>query len=195
MQHIQDAITFWGILVLATRGLIKQSKSQVGLSCFCFTNGRPTLKKKTTLPTFQFTIPQKDGKDVPIPTVSAMKGTDSLSVKFDMENKCLHQVDKLNTKGSKWTSRLNSGVYISPHNGWCSYFYQLKPSLSYSAITLLVDPKKVEVTQGGIVFRSLSKLGVNQHINVPVQTMLHKFGGLGMIDLQQYKPGRHISSR
>ena len=96
MQHIQDAITFWCILILATGGFIKQSKSQVGLLCFRFVNGKLTLKEKTDLPSFQFTIPQKDGKDVPpILIVSVMKGTKSLGVKFDLENKCLHQVDKL----------------------------------------------------------------------------------------------------
>ena len=113
MQHIQGAVTFWDILILATGGFIKQSKSQVGLSCFRFVNGKPALKKKKELPSFQFTIPQKDGTDVSIPTVSVMEGTDSLGVKFDMENKCLHHVDKLNFKGSKWTSRLNSAVHIS----------------------------------------------------------------------------------
>ena len=101
MQHIQAAITFWGMLILATGGYIKQSKSQVGLSLFTFVNERPKLKTGRELPTFQFTIPQKDRNDVPILTVSAMKGTDSLGVRFDMENKCLHQVDKLKTEGSK----------------------------------------------------------------------------------------------
>ena len=117
MQHIQAAITFWGMLILATGGNIKQSKSQAGLSFFIFVNGRPKLEIGRELPTFQFTIPQKDGNNVPILTVSAMKGTDSLSVRFNMENECVHQVKKLIIKGSKWLSRLNSGVHISPHDG------------------------------------------------------------------------------
>ena len=183
MQHIQAAITFWGMLILATGGYIKQSKSQVGLSIFTFVNGRPKLKTGRELPAFQFTIPQKGGSDVPIPTVSAMTGTDSLGVRFNMENKCLHQVKKLSTKGSKWLSHLNSGVYISPHDSWSSYFYQLQPSLSYLALTLSADPKKVEAVQGSIAFRCLSKLGVNQHIDVPLQTTPNMFGGLGMIEL------------
>ena len=168
MQHIQAAITFWGMLILATGGYIKQLKSQVDLSLSTFVNGRPKLKTGRELPTFQFIIPQKDRNNVPIPTVSAVKGTDSLSVRFDMENKCVHQVDKIKTKGSKWMSRLNSGVHISPHEGWCSYCHQLKPSLSYSALTLSADPKKVEAPQGSIAFRCLLKLEVNQHTNVPL---------------------------
>ena len=165
MQHIQVPITFWGILILTTEGYIKQLKSQVGLSLFTFVDEKPKLKIGQELPTFWFTISQKDGCDVPISTVSAMKGTDSLGVRFDTENKCLHQVDKLKTKGFKWLSRLNSGLHISPHDGWCSYFYQHKPSLSYSALTLSADPKKVEAAQGSIAFRGLSKLGVNQYID------------------------------
>ena len=62
MQHIQAAIPFWGMLILATGGYIKQSTSQVGLSLFTFVNGRPKLKTGRELPPFQFTIPQKDGK-------------------------------------------------------------------------------------------------------------------------------------
>ena len=65
----------------------------------------------------KFTIPQKDGNGVPIPTVSVIKGTDSLGEIFNMEKKYVHQVDKLKPKGSKWFLRLNSGVHISPHDG------------------------------------------------------------------------------
>ena len=117
MQHIQAAITFWGMLILATGGYIKQSKSQVGLSIFIFENGRAKLKTERELPTFQYTIPQKGGSAVSIPTVNAMTGTDSLGVKFNMENKCSHQVEKILHKGSKWLSRLNSDVHIRRHDG------------------------------------------------------------------------------
>ena len=155
-------------------------------------NGRPKLKTGRELPAFQFTIPQKGGSDVPIPTVSAMTGTDSLGVRFNMENKCLHQVKKLSTKGFKWLLRLNSGVHINPYDSWSSYFYQLKPSLGYSALTLSADPKKVEAIQGSIAFRCLSKLGLNQHIDVPLRTMSNMFGGLGMIELNSLGLGDRI---
>ena len=79
---------------------------------------RLKLKTGRELPTFQFIIPQKDRNNVPIPTVSAVKGTDSLSVRFNMENKCVHQVGKLKTKGSRWLSRLNTGMHINPHDVW-----------------------------------------------------------------------------
>ena len=94
MQHIKAAIAFWGMLILATGGYIKRSKSQVGLSIFTFVNGSPKLKTGQELPAFQLIIPQKGGSDVSIPTVGAMTGTDFLGVRFDMENKCLHQVKK-----------------------------------------------------------------------------------------------------
>ena len=155
-------------------------------------NGRPKLKTGRELPAFRSTIPRKGESDVPIPTVSAMTGTDSLGVRFDMENKCLHQVKKLITKGNKWLSRLNSGAHISPHDGWSSYFHQLQPSLSYSALTLSADPKKVEAVQGSIAFRCLSKLGMNQHIDVSLRTMSNMFGGLGMIELNGMSLGNII---
>ena len=41
----------------------------------------------------------------------------------------------------------------------------------------------MEATQSSIAFRCLSKLGVNQHIDVPLRTMSNMFEGLGMIEL------------
>ena len=180
------------MLILATGGYIKQSKSQVGLSIFTFVNGQPKLKKEQDLPTFQFTIPEKSGSAAPIPTVNAMTGTNSLGVKFDMENKCLHQVKTILHKGSKWLSRLNSDIHICRHDGWNSYFRQLTPSLSYSVLTLSAEPKKVEAAQGSTAFCCLSKLGINQHIDIALQTMSNKFGGLELMELNSMGLGERI---
>ena len=39
-QQVQAAITFWGMIVLATGGYLKQSKCQVGLVMFKFVDGK-----------------------------------------------------------------------------------------------------------------------------------------------------------
>ena len=54
--------------------------------------------------------------------------------------------------------------------------HQLKPGLSYSVLTLSAEPKKVDAAQGSIAFRCLSKLGINQHIDIALQTMSNRFG-------------------
>ena len=57
INHVQAAITFWGMIVLATGGYLKQSKCQVGLTLFRFVNGEAKVKSARLLPKFQFTIP------------------------------------------------------------------------------------------------------------------------------------------
>ena len=111
-QQVQSAITFWGMIVLATGGYLKQSKCQVGLVIFKFVNGKAYMVRQPALQQFQFTIPQKDGETVEIPTVDAFAGTKSLGVNFDLANRGVHQVSKIQSKGLEWTSRLNSDAYI-----------------------------------------------------------------------------------
>ena len=60
------------------------------------------------------------------------------------------------------------------------------------AITLSTDAEKVDIMQGRIAIRSLSKLGVNQPIDVPVQKLSNKFGGLGMIELNSKSLGDRL---
>ena len=72
---------------------------------------------------------------------------------------------------------------ISCSDAWCSYMYQLEPSLAYSIETLSTDPTSVERTQQKIFFQSLSRLGVNQLIIKTVQRLPCKYGGLNMFDL------------
>ena len=141
------------------------------------------MAKQPALQQFQFTIPQKNGKTVEILTVDAFAGTKSLGVNFDLANLCVHQVSKIKSKGFEWASRLNSDAYISRSNAWCSFNFQLKPALSYSAVTLSADPKKLSKVQRSIFYKSLPQLGVNRSIWETMQRILHRYGGLAMFDL------------
>ena len=183
MLKIQDAITFWGMIVLATGGYLKQSKCQVAVNVFRFVNGVATSTPLSRLPKHQFTIPQKNDTTADIPTVDADAYTKSLGVHFDMNNKCDHQVDKIVEKGGEWTSRLNSEAHISPRDAWCSFRFQLRPSLTYSNVALSAKPEDIEEAQRRIFFNSLSRLGVNQHIREVVRRIPNRYGGLGMFDL------------
>ena len=183
VEQIQAAITFWGMIVLATGGYLKQSKCQVGLVLFDFRNGVPRIKKISKTPKHQFTIPQKDDKTVPIPTIEADAGTKSLGVMFDLENKGTHHVGYIEKKGAEWTSKLNSAVHIGRSDAWCSFMFQLEPSLAYSLETLSADPTSLEKAQRNIFYQSLSRLGVNQHIIETVRRLPRKYGGLNMFDL------------
>ena len=154
-RQVQSAITFWGMIVLATGGYLKQSKCQVGLVLFKFVNGKAYMVRQPALQQFQFTIPQKGGETVEIPTIDAFTGTKSLGVNFDLANLGVHQVSKIKSKGLEWTLRLNSDAYISQSDAWCSFNLQLKPALSYSAVTLSADPEKLSGAQRSIFYKSL----------------------------------------
>ena len=171
------------MIVLATGGYPKQSNCQVGLVFFDFCNGVPRIKKISKTPSHQFTIPQKDNETVPIPTTKADAGTKSLGVMFDLKNEGNHHVSYIKKKGAEWTSKLNSAVHIGRSDAWCSFMYQLEPSLTYSLETLSADPTSLEKAQRKIFFQSLSRLGVNQHIIETVQQLPRKYGGLNMFDL------------
>ena len=118
-------------------------------------------ERHASLQQFQFTIPQKNSETVEILTVDAFAGTKSLGVNFDLANLGVHQVSKIKSKGLEWTLRLNSDLYISQSDAWCSFNFQLKPALSYSAVTLSADPEKLSEVQRSIFYKSLLRLGVN----------------------------------
>ena len=102
--QVQAAITFWGMIVLATGGYLKQLKCQVGLVLFRFVDGKARVKTGRLLPEFQFNIPQTGGVTLPIPTIEPGEGTKSLGVVFDLLNECLHQLEKISKKGLEWSS-------------------------------------------------------------------------------------------
>ena len=43
LSFVQDALNFWGMLVLATGGVLKQKKSRVAVGLFKFLNGKASL--------------------------------------------------------------------------------------------------------------------------------------------------------
>ena len=60
MAHIQRSITFWGELVLATGGVLKQNKCQVAIAAYKFKSGKAIIKKprKARQPSFQQSVLQ-----------------------------------------------------------------------------------------------------------------------------------------
>ena len=50
LEFIQAAIDFWGMLVLASGGSLKQKKCQVAIASFEFSDGRPRLQQLKSLP-------------------------------------------------------------------------------------------------------------------------------------------------
>ena len=95
MELIQQAITFWGQLVLATGGILKQSKCAVAISSVKFVAGKPTIQKPCSLPDIKFHIPQKEGKTAIIPTVGAEENVTALGFSNDLRNTGSHQMKRI----------------------------------------------------------------------------------------------------
>ena len=162
VRQVQAAITFWGMIVLATGGYLKQSKCQVYPVLFRFIHGRAIVKKPRFMPNHQFTIPQKGGMTVTILTVDQWSATKSLGVMYNVMNICKHQVQFISDKGIVWTSRLNLDAHIGKRDAWKSFFFQLQPSLSYSIVAVSADPKSLAKAQDDIFHDSLSRLHRSQ---------------------------------
>ena len=92
---VQDALNFWGMLVLATSGVLKQKKSRVAVALFKFLNGKARLLQPRSFPKVQFTIPQKRNTSVPISTVGLNEDITSLGFTNDLRNSGKHQIKRI----------------------------------------------------------------------------------------------------
>eukprot|EP00956_Cyclotella_meneghiniana_P043926 scaffold294444_cov179-Cyclotella_meneghiniana.AAC.1 len=63
VSNVQTATTDWGLLVQATGGAVKQSKSFWYLLSWKFLKGKACLKTKEELMHHVVTIPQTDGTE------------------------------------------------------------------------------------------------------------------------------------
>ena len=112
LEFIQSAIDFWGMLVMASGGSLKQKKCQVAIASFKFSDGRLRLQQLKSLRDHQFQIPQKNGTSLPIPTKSAEEKVTDLGFEYDLMNTCHHQVKSIRKKRNEWASTINSNLYL-----------------------------------------------------------------------------------
>lgn len=125
-------------------------------------------------------------------TIEADAGIKLLGVIFDLKNEGKHHVGYITKKGAEWTSKLNSAVHIGRSDAWCSFMYQMEPSLAYSLETLSADPTTLEKVQRRIFYQSLSQLGMNQHIIETVRRLPRKYGHLNMFNLNVKRLGAKL---
>ena len=103
MSHIQRALTFWGQLVLATGGVLKQTKKcQVAIASYKFSGGKPMIQKTSSLPKVPFHIPQKQGKTTIIPTIGAEEYVTLLGFSNNSRITGRHQMERINKIGKDW---------------------------------------------------------------------------------------------
>ena len=183
MSHIQPALTFWGQLVLATGGVLKQKKCQVAIAAVKFKSGKATILEKRSLPDVKFIIPQKEGKTVVIPTVAAKENITALGFSNDLLNSGKHQLDRIKKTGKEWSINMNTSRYLNRADVRLSLSSQLHPKLKWSIACLSLDPKKVDKAVHSFYHQTMSRMGVNRKTNRKMRTITKKYGGLGYFDL------------
>ncbi|EJK54683.1 hypothetical protein THAOC_25668 [Thalassiosira oceanica] len=86
-------------------------------------------------------------------------------------------------KGMTWAALSNSAGILTRADRWLSFFFQLRPALTYALEAFCADPKWIEDKQHKIFYACLPKMGINRNILRRTRTLPHAFGGLGMFDL------------
>ena len=182
-SFIQDALYFWGMLVLATGGLLKQKKSRVAVALFKFSDGRTRLLQPRAFPKLQFQIPQKGNTSVPISTIGPDKDIKSLGFTNDLRNSGKHQVKRIDKIGKEWVTNMNTSRYLRRGDVRLSLSIQLRPKLNWSIACLSSDPKKLDKTLHGFFYNSMSRMGCNRNMRREMRQLPKKYGGLGYFDL------------
>ena len=80
IEYVQQALTDWAGLVMASGGSLKQSKSVGVIRTFNYASGRARLNKVRALPAETLTIPQRTGGDVTIPMLDVDVAKKTLGV-------------------------------------------------------------------------------------------------------------------
>ncbi len=80
ISDVQEGVTDWGMLVQASGGSLKQSKSFWYLLSWKFVMGKPTLKPQSNLPNISLLIPQPDGTQLPIDCCDNLETKKTLGV-------------------------------------------------------------------------------------------------------------------
>ena len=183
MAHIQRSITFWGKLVLATGGVLKQKKCQVAIAAYKFKSFKAIIKKPSELPDIKFHIPQKEGKTAIIPTISASDDITSLGFSNDLRNTGQHQLNRIKKIGNEWADNMNTSRFLQRTDVRRSLSSQLHPKLKWSIVCLSHDPKKVDKALHSFYHQTISRMGINRKMRREMRTISKKYGGLGLFDL------------
>ena len=190
IEFIQRALDIWGSLVLATGGYLKPSKCHAQLVMVNFRNGRPH-HRQVPLPQ-PFSIPQKGGRRAEIECLDPESSSKLLGFHADLYGSGKDHLESIYEKGMTWAALSNSAGFLTRADRWLSFFFQLKPALTYALEAFCADPKLIEDKQHKIFYACLSKMGINRNILRLTRTLPHAFGGLGMFDLVIETLGRRL---
>ena len=192
VAQIQQATTDWGMLVQATGGAVKPSKSFWYLMSWKFDRGRAVLKSKEEVSRHSISIPQSDGTTAVIPLEANHVTKKTLGVWSNPLNRPTVPLEKLKTKGLDWVDKLRVRP-LERKNTWLSLTVQQYPGLFYGLSSLYASPDELEQAMGSVYFNALPFLGFNRNINKAYRTLPSEYQGIGLKHWCIEKLGKDIS--
>ena len=187
--QVQEATTDWGMLVHATGGAVKPSKSFWYLMSWKFHKGKARLKTKQELARFSITIPQSDGTTAAIPLEANDVTKKTLGVWGNPLNQPTVPLVKLKEKGLDWVDKLRVRP-LERKLTWLSLNSQQYPALFYGLSSLYASPDELETVMGSVYFNALPFLGYNRNINKAYRTLPTDFQGIGLKNWSIEKLGK-----
>eukprot|EP00956_Cyclotella_meneghiniana_P029484 scaffold71429_cov59-Cyclotella_meneghiniana.AAC.1 len=158
------------MLVQATGGAVKPSKSFWYLMSWKFDRGKAVLKSKEEVSRHVISIPQSDGTTAVIPLEANHVTKKTLGVWSNPLNNPTVPLEKLKTKGLDWVDKLRVRP-LERKNTWLSLTVQQYPGLFYGLSSLYASPDELERTMGSVYFNALPFLGFNRNITKAYRTL------------------------
>jgi hypothetical protein len=130
ISDVQEGLTDWGMLVQASGGSLKQSKSFWYLLSWKFVRGKPTLKPQSNLPNISLLIPQPDGTQLPIDRCDNLETKKTLGVWNNPLNDYKSALKELKDIGLEWVDNLRARP-LEKRDTWLSLTAQQYPKWGY----------------------------------------------------------------
>jgi hypothetical protein len=179
VAKIQKGLHDWGMLVQASGGSLKQSKSFWYLLSWKFNNGKPVLKPQSALPSTPLLIPQPDGSTLPIPRKDNDHTEKTLGVWNNPLNDPKVGLEKIKDTGLTWVDSIKSRP-LERRDVWLSLTCQQYPKWGYGLSSLYASPDQLDKTTNSIYYQALPLLGFNRNIATPLRTLPSQFQGMNL---------------
>lgn len=179
MSDIQNGVDDWGMLVQATGGSLKQSKSFWYLLSWKFVRGKPTIKPEAELPSHPLTIPLPDGSSAPIERKPLNYSEETLGVWNNPLNDPKVGLQELKKKGLDWVDCLRVRP-LERRDTWLSITSQQYPKWSYGLSSLYAKPEALDKCIGSVYFHALPFLGFNRNIPTDLRTLPSEYQGINL---------------
>jgi hypothetical protein len=201
-QILTDA---WGGLAIATGAALRPEKCFVYLLVYKFVSVRASMGNIGTLspplnynpqitgPPIQshLTVSLPDGSTAPIPTIPTAEASLMLGIWFGPSSTGTKHVKEKCRKGFIWADKLHS-CPLPPSEAWASFTLQLCPGTLWGIAMVVLSQHELYKETRPVFFWCLPLLGVQQHIELPWQTLPEMYQGIGLPNFTLISPATKL---